>query len=254
MKGLLKGFIQAFTKHEGTILTVAAIGSTLAAVYFAVKDSPRLMEKIDELKDSDKTKLEKAKEIAPIVARTAVATGVSIGCTIANHKHASNVIQSLTSAYQMATIAKDEIGKKTEEIAGPEVAQKVRESIGFDHAQKSFGSGAIEHVIDTGHGNSLFFDEWSGTWFYSDVNFIKKCINDLNYQLMNDMSVSLNEFYSYLDIPNAKVGKHADNNGWHIDDGQIEVEFYAKLDDCDQAYTVMSFRNDPRSMYYRARW
>lgn len=257
MKGLFKAASTFLTNHGDLIRTGVSIGSTLLAVYFAAKDSPKLMAKLDELRDSDKSNLEKAKEVGPIVARTALATAVSIGCQVAGHKKladANNTIQSLASAYQVASIAKEEIEKKTEEIAGPEVAQKVREAVSMDHAQKSYGSGAIEHIIDTGHGNNVFYDDWSGAWFYSDINFVKKCINDLNYQLMHEMSISEGEFYSYLDIPSNKIGKHVENSGWNIDDGQIDVEYYAKLDDCDQAYTVMSFRNPPKANYYSRRW
>ena len=251
--GLFKTIGTALAKHEGTILTVGSIGGTLAAVYFAAKDSPKLIAKLDELRERDASNLEKVKEVAPIVARTAIATGVAIGCSIANHKYASNAIQMLTNAYQMKAIAEGEYKKKTAEIAGEETSRKIDEAVSLGHATKSYSSGAIDHVLDTGHGSNLFYDDWSGTWFYSDINFIKKCVNDLNYQLMNDMSVSLNEFYGYLDLPNA-CGKHAERSGWNIDDGQIRIEYYAQLDDCDQAYTVLSFRNEPRPNYFTARW
>lgn len=251
--GILKAITGAFAKHEGVILTVGAIGGTLAAVYFAAKDSPKLIAKLDELNERGATNFEKVKEVAPIVARTAIATGVSVGCTLAKDKYTSNIIQTLTNACQIKAIAEGEYKKKTAEIAGEETARKIDEAVSLGHATKSYSSGAIDHVLDTGHGSNLFYDDWSGTWFYSDINFIKKCVNDLNYQLMHDMSVSLNEFYGYLDLPNAG-GKHAERSGWHVDDGQIEVEYYAQLDDCDQAYTVLSFRNEPRPNYFTARW
>lgn len=254
LKNLIKTATLMLSKHEGTILTVTAIGSTLAAVYFAAKDSPKLMAKLDELNEEGATNFEKAKAVAPIVARTVIATGLSVGCTIGMHKYASDAIQSLSGALQVATIAKDEYKKKTEEIYGEGAAKKVESEIAFDKSAKAYGSGPIEHIVDTGHGKNLFYDEWSGISFYSDINYIKKAINDLNYQLMHDMSISESEYYDALDIPSAKVGARASNNGWNVDDGQIEVEFYAKLDDSDQAYTVLSLRTPPKPKYFRANW
>lgn len=251
--GFIKSIINGITKHEGTILTIATIGSTLAAVYFAAKDSPKLVAKLDELNEEEATNLEKAKAIAPIVARTAIATGASVGFALANHKFASDTISTLSNSLNVARLAKEEYKKHTEEIAGKEVADQVSNAVANSHAAASgVPEVSAPRIFQTGHGNSLFYDDWSGRWFTSDIAFIKDSVNSLNYQLMHDMYISLNEFYEYMDLPAIGSGK---DFGWNVDYGTIELEFHAQLDDTDRAYTVITFQSEPAARWVdRRRW
>ena len=255
MKGkLIKSVAGSLAKHRGTIYTIGSIAGTLAAVYFAAKDAPKVVAKLDELNEREAKPLEKAKELAPLVARTAVATGVSIGCTLANRKFASDAIHTLSDALAVKNMTEELTKKYTAEIAGEEVAEKVQAAVVREQAVNSGVPTAITapKVIQTGHGNDLFYDEWSGRWFVSDISFIKESIVSLNYQLMNDMYVSLNEVYQYLDLPTVGSGR---DFGWNCDYGTIELDVRAQLDETDRPYTILSFRNEPVARWdSRGRW
>ena len=53
-----------------------------------------------------------------------------------------------------------------------------------------------KEVVLTGCGNSLFYDPMSGRYFRSDIEHIKKAVNELNRHMIADMYVSLNEFFT----------------------------------------------------------
>ena len=76
--------------------------------------------------------------------------------------------------------------------------------------------------IITDKGNTLCFDSLSGRYFKSDIDKIKRAVNNLNRELTYDMYVSLNDFYDELDLDHTKIG---DELGWNLDDGLIDVYF-----------------------------
>ena len=104
-------------KHEGTILTAGSMISTGLAVFFALRDAPKIMAKFDEIREKDLTTLEKAKEIAPVVARVGLATGASFIFQAANYKYAANAVSSAANAIGLYNMASKELELKDKAIA-----------------------------------------------------------------------------------------------------------------------------------------
>ena len=245
LKNLVKAIGNSADKHKGTILTIISVGSTVYALYRAVKDAPRYKEILDQANEEGASSTEKVKRLAPVAAPMIISAAVSIGSQIGMHKVATDAVNGLAAMqtlYNGVAAAKDEYVAATEKVVGPEKTKEIREAIAKEHAPSYDGSGYADRIYVTGHGNDVFYDAWSGRYFYSDVNYVKKCINDINYQLMNDMFVSLNEFYGYLDLPPIDAGR---NTGWNTDHGQIDIDITASLDENDKPYTVISFRREP---------
>lgn len=238
-------------KHEAGIRTGLIVVSTVSAVYFAIKDTPVMMKKLEELDTNGATNAEKVKALAPIAARTVIATGLSVGLTISSGKKAGDKIASLSNAYTLMKTAKEEYETYTKSVVGEEKAEEIKHKINHDRILADAYTGRSEDIIKTGHGNDVFYDHWSGRYFTSDINYIKKVVNDLNYQLMNEMYIGLNELYAELDIPSTACGREL---GWNIDYGQIELIFTPELDDCDKAYTIIDFRRAPMSKDTLRRW
>lgn len=243
LKTLLMGVLAGAKKHEGTILTAVSVGSTLAAVYFALKDGPRLMEKLDNLRAEDATNFEKAKGVTPILARTAVATGVSIACQIINHNAAANAISSLASALTLknaviddknAVIAEHE--RVTREVAGDEAEDKIKTEVQKKFVGQTVGEGPTIRYIYTGHGNELFHDPLTGAWFYSDRNIVKDTARDLSYAAMY-ADVGVDEWAYSLGIP------HTDGNEeecWK-EGAVIAIDLEPKKLENDQLYYEIKF-------------
>lgn len=229
-----------------------------ATVYFSWKDAPKAKEVLDSM-DEDATPMEKAKAIAPIATRTAVAAGVTLGsglglCKVASKavKTASNVATTcslLSDGYNrlaaenegLKTAAAKVVGEeKLNDIQREAVKAKMQQAqaVKYDTAED-----ARPRICVTGHGDDLFYDSWSGRYFLSDINYLKKVINDLNYQLMNDMFINLNEYYVAVGLPPVDAGQHM---GWNVDFGQIDVHYYSEMNEYDKPYTIVYFRTEPQ--------
>lgn len=242
----VKSIADVAVKHENGILTAVTIAGTLAAVYFAIKDTPKCIEVLDELnsKDEEVTNLDKAKAVLPIMGRTMMATAVAVGGALCNFKSTSKQIKELTGAletvssgYSVLKSIQEEYRKEVGEEKAKEIEEKVvKNSIVYDKTNDA------SRIITTGHGQDLFYDAWSGRYFLSDINYVKKVVNDLNYQLMNEMHITANEFYANLGLPGIDAGKTL---GWYVDYGQIDVQYFVEMDECDKPYTTMVFRNEP---------
>ena len=83
-------------------------------------------------------------------------------------------------------------------------------------------------------------------YFYSDIDQIKKAINELNRRMLNEMYVSLNDFYDELNL------RHSGNGydlGWKLDDGLVEVDFSSQLSDDGRPCLVLEYMVAPRYDY-----
>ncbi|WP_254556795.1 DUF6353 family protein, partial [Salmonella enterica] len=79
------------------------------------------------------------------------------------------------------------------ETLGEKKEKQIREEIDKDRIKKN-PVGKSE-VIITGNGKTLCYDHTSGRYFESDMETIKRAVNTINKQMLDEMYVSLNDFY-----------------------------------------------------------
>lgn len=240
------GFIM---KHERILLTIVTIGAEGIAIYEGLKQGPVFDEVLEKVKNDEMTKKEAAKELALPAVKVAVPFAISGTAAILNHKKASDTIQSLSSLIMLSKEANDFKDAYKQQVAkefGPEKAEEFEKNIYRDRVKADYAREAIEY-IPTGHGNGRFYEAWSGRYFLSDINYIKKIENDLNKLLRIEMWVSVNDIYSELGIPRSDCGT---NLGWHANDrNEIEFEFDCQMDENDIPYTILRFRYDPEPQW-----
>ena len=93
----------------------------------------------------------------------------------------------------------------------------------------------------------MCYDSYAGRYFYSNIVSLERAINNVNRDIMNYDSCSLNEFYSYLDIDSSDIGNIV---GWttkeysRSGDGLAIVYRYEKS---KHGYPVLvfSYTSDP---------
>lgn len=263
---LLLASKETLIKHRRTILTGVEIVTFCYGVYRAYKDGPKFKAMIEEIKSNDISTGTKVKKFLVTSAPVIGAATINFTAAICNQKLASKEISQLgsdlagvTTALNISQSLKSVTESKAREVLGDEAVDKVHEAVAKGMASdeilpppSSNSTKMISDIIQTGHGNDIFMMGWDGRKFYSDINFIKKTVNDSNYQLMNDMYVSLNEFYADLGLPGTDCGY---NLGWNMDYGQIDIEYYAELDENDRPITVLRFKSEPSYKWEgRSRW
>ena len=148
----------------------------------------------------------------------------SIACIIGANTINTNRNAALAALYSLSETAFREYKEKVVEEIGRNKELRVRDGIAQDRVTNSpIGNKTI---IITGHGDVICYDVLCDRYFRSSPEKIRQQVLDLNYDLMNEMWISLNEFYYALGLPYTKLGEQM---GFDIDKGKIEVDFSSQL-------------------------
>lgn len=246
---LLKNAQMAISKHSPEILTGIGIAGMITTTVLAVGMTPKALRRIEEKKKEEgKDKLtvaETVKTTWKYYIPAAVTGATSIACVIGASKVHTKRNAALATAYKLSETALTEYREKVIETLGEKKEKLVREKIDKDHLEQKPVSKS--QVIITNKGNTLCFDYHSGRYFHSDIDTIKKAVNELNRRMVLDMYVSLNDFYDELELEHTSMG---DELGWNFDDGLVEIDFSSHLADDGTPCVVMSYRVAPHRNYY----
>lgn len=244
LKALFGAGLAFARKHEGTILTALSMTTTVAAVYFAMKDSGKIAEALDKIhNDQEMSKLEKARTVLKPSARMLVATGASLGFQIANHKFAANTITSLTNAVTMYKTLNDEKDKVTAEVVGEEKAEEIRSKVAENRAAESYSMFDLEKAEITGDGNDLLYFEYFDKWFYGSYNKVETVVNQANRMLNSGGPVSVNALFSDLHL---KQKPCYNALGWKEYEGQIEISPVGDVNDENRPYITICLSSSSR--------
>lgn len=254
-----------FTKKRGPeILTGLGIAGMITTTVLAVKATPKALELIEEekrkqnralLDEAEKngeeicTQISKLKpvEIVKVAWKPyipAALTGIaSVGCLIGANSVNARRQAALYSAYKLSETALTEYKEKVVETIGEKKEKTVREKIAKDKVDQN--PVTKTEIVVTGNGESLFFDPISGRYFKSDIETIRRIINDLNYAMGygSEMYVSLSQLYDELGMDHTAI---SDQIGWNIEDGLIEPDFSTQLTDDGRPCIVLDYLKVPK--------
>ena len=102
----------------------------------------------------------------------------------------------------------------------------------------------------TGNGDTLCLDRWTGRYFHSSPESIKRAFNEISYQCQCDDYVTLNELYDRLNIPEIKMGEIL---GWTSENrrkGIVDISFTATVNEHEQPVLVLQYEVEVLP-YYR---
>lgn len=253
-----KGIQTTMTKRSPEILTAIGITGMITTTVLAVKATPKALKLIEEAENikaettdepCDLTTVETVKAAwKPYVP--AVVTGVvSTACLIgANSIHAKRTA-ALATAYQLSTTALNEYKDKVIETIGEKKEKAVREKIAQDKVDKHPVNKS--EIIVAGPGGVLFMEPVSMRTFTSDIETIRKAINDLNYRLTVGMEeyISLSEFYDEIGLSHTS---NSDDLGWNIGrDGQIKIDLLPTTADDGRPCLMLDYMVSPRYDYHK---
>lgn len=207
MKNLL-GKTSLFCKRNGsTILTcVGAVGVVVTSI-LAVKATPKAMERLEkaeEEKGGELTKMEVVKVAGPAYIPAVVTGASTIACIFGANTLNKRQQAALMSAYALLDNSYKDYKNKVKELHGEEADQEIVEEIAKDKYEE-------EKIVDDEDGKKLFFDTFSGRYFRSTIEKVQQAEYELNRDLSMRDYATVNEFYDYLDLPPIAGG---DDLGW----------------------------------------
>ena len=243
--------IELFTgKHAPEILTGIGIAGMVTTVVLAVKETPKACQLLDERKDELKPENLPGVEIVKTTWKCyipAAVTGVaSIACIIGANSVHNKRTAAIAAAYKISETALSEYKDKVVEVIGEKKEQAVRDAIDKDHIQNNPVSK--QQVFITTKGESLCYDAHSGRYFKSDIEQIRRAVNNLNHQMTaGDMYCSLNDFYDEIGLSHTDMG---DELGWSIEDGLLDIDFGSQITDDGEPCIVLHYNISPKYNYY----
>lgn len=248
---IVKNAKSTLVKHSPEILTGIGIAGMITTTVMAVKATPKALDLMAELKkkhgeDADRKEMGKeiVKNVVPVYIPATITGALSIACLISASSVNSKRNAALATAYTLSETALKEYQEKVIETIGEKKEQTIRDSIAKDKIDKN--PPVNTEVIITEKGNTLCYDVISGRYFRSDIDKIKKAENQLNHQLMQEMYLSLNDFYYELGLRPTKQGNEM---GWNINDGLIDLHFSSQLTENEEPCLVIDYHVAPRYGY-----
>lgn len=239
------------SKRSPEILTGIGIAGMITTTILAVRATPKALELIEEQKEEESVNELSSFEVVkvawkpyiPAMVTCIVSTACLIGASSVNTKRNA----ALATAYKLSETALSEYREKVVETIGEKKERIVRDKVAEERVKKNPVSK--NEVIVTGNGKTLCFDPISGRYFMCSIETIKRAENDLNKQMLHDISgyVSLNEFYDELGLDHTSVG---DDLGWNTD-RLIDINFSSQLNDNGEPSVVLDYLVAPKYDYYK---
>lgn len=249
---LLKDVQATVSKHSPALLTGIGIAGMITATVLAVKATPKAMKLVDDKQNElypDSTEKLKPTEVVkvtwkcyiPAAITGAVATACLIGANSVNTRRNA----ALATAYNLTATTLAEYKDKVVETIGEKKEREIRDKVAEERiAKEPVNKSAI---IVSGSGNTRCFDTITRRRFTSDIEQIKRIVNELNRRMINgDDYIALNDFYYELGLEGCKVGEEL---GWNITRGLIELDFSAQLDEDGVPCIVLDYEVAPKRGY-----
>ena len=251
VRKLARSVSMSLSKHAPGILTGVGIGGLLATTVLAVKATPKALQLIEEEKkrqsQEQDIRIEALKPVevvkvawkpyVPAVVTAVFSTACLIGASSVNARRNA----ALATAYKLAETALYDYKEKVIEEIGESKEKKIRDAVAKDKIERNPTSKT--EILVTEKGNTLCYDTISGRYFKSDLEKIRKAVNDLNRRMVYENYISLTELYSELGLSPTSI---SDQLGWNLDSGLIEVDYSSQIADDGTPCIVVDYMVEPR--------
>ena len=231
LKRTIKSVERVLTKYSPGILTGIGITGMIGATFMAVKATPKALYLIETKKEEaeveELTSVETIKTCWKCYIPAALTTVVSAACLIGASTVSAKRNAALATAYSISEAALREYQEKVVEVVGEKKEKVVRDAVAKDQIERDPVTKSEVVIIDS-NSNTLCYEPLSGRYFKSTIDKIKKAEIKLDRQMIQEMYVSLNDFYWEIGLDGTDLG---DKMGWNLSKGYMDLSFSSQLAD-----------------------
>ena len=231
LKQTIKSVERVLTKYSPGILTGIGIAGMIGATFMAVKATPRALYLIESKKEESEmeelTPVETIKTCWKCYIPATLTTVLSAVCLIGASTVSAKRNAALATAYSISEAALREYQEKVVEIVGEKKEKAVRDAVAKDQIDRDPVTKSEVVIIDS-NSNTLCYEPLSGRYFKSTIDKIKKAEIKLDRQMIQEMYVSLNDFYWEIGLDGTDLG---DKMGWNLSKGYMDLSFSSQLAD-----------------------
>ncbi|AOZ64912.1 hypothetical protein SEA_ESKETIT_47 [Streptomyces phage Esketit] len=243
--------------NSPAILTALSVSGAITSVYLAAKGAFQAAEIIREAEDhrnetnaidgGDIPEIDfkkKAELTWKVYIPAATCLAMTVTATICANRVSERRAAAMASAYAFAEKSFKEYREKTQKKVGKTKEQAIRDEIVQDRITEHPPSQTVL-ALAAQQGSVLCWDKWSDRYFVSDMESIRKAVNDFNHELINSTHLSLTEFYHLLGM--TPIG-NSDDLGWDSND-KLELHYTTALTKNNVPCLAIDFVNRPNHRY-----
>ena len=231
LKRTIKSAERVLTKYSPGILTGIGIAGMIGATFMAVKATPKALYLIEIKKEAaeveELTPVEIIKTCWKCYIPATLTTVLSAVCLIGASTVSAKRNAALATAYSISEAALREYQEKVVEVIGEKKEKAVRDAVAKDQIERDPVTKSEVVIIDS-NSNTLCYEPLSGRYFKSTIDKIKKAEIKLDRQMIQEMYVSLNDFYWEIGLDGTDLG---DKMGWNLSKGYMDLSFSSQLAD-----------------------
>lgn len=231
LKRTIKSAGRVLTKYSPGILTGIGITGMIGATFMAVKATPKALYLIESKKEESEveelTPVETIKTCWKCYIPATLTTVVSAACLIGASTVSAKRNAALATAYSISEAALREYQEKVVEVVGEKKEKAVRDAVAKNQIERDPVTKSEVVIIDS-NSNTLCYEPLSGRYFKSTIDKIKKAEIKLDRQMIQEMYVSLNDFYWEIGLDGTDLG---DKMGWNLSKGYMDLSFSSQLAD-----------------------
>jgi hypothetical protein len=165
------------------------------------------------------TKTEKVKLVWPLYVG-AVSSGVlSCGAIVMSHRISSRRAAMLAAAYALNEGKLEEYQDKIKEKFGIKKEKEARSELKQDQINRDFDNAEV--LLNASDGMVLMREDYTGRFFYSNIELVNKAVNEINAHILKEGSARISDFYDLLKISHVST---SDYFGWTKED-PLEIEW-----------------------------
>jgi Family of unknown function (DUF6353) len=247
---ILRSAVAGVKHNSPIILTGLAVGGVVTTAVLAVRATPKAIRILEDStlswqKDGEpmvkNRRLETLRLVWPLYIPAALTGAATIAAIIGAQSINSRRQAALIGAFTITEGAFQEYREQVTEALGKTKEKAVHEKI----VQKHVDENPPTDFVVMGAGNVLCFDVYTGRYFESTMEKIRKAQNDFNEMLEGDIYLALNEFYTILGLDEALVGEQMG----FASENRLKIEFDSGVAPDGRPYLAMSYRALPRQDY-----
>jgi hypothetical protein len=172
-----------------------------------------------------------------------VSGAVTVTAIVAANSIGSRRAAAITAAFKLSEKLSEEYKEKVVKTLGLQKEEKMRSELA---AEKMNANPPAAGMIIVAGSDVLFLDELSGRYFQSQVDTVRKAVNEINHKVNNFFHASLTDFYELIGLEGTSFSNAV---GWNSDE-LLEIQITPTMYG-DKPAILLGYNHEPIHGYDR---
>lgn len=218
-------------KNAPTILMASGIAGVISTAALAAKAASEATDKIrnkEVFEDRTLSKKECFKLTWHMYIPSVIAMGITVASIVTHNNVSARRSAAILSLYTASEATLRKYKEKVVEVVGKNGEKRISDESKSEIVKEKLKDSTHIHI--TGNGETIFYDEPSDRPFKSDMESIRRVVNDINRDILHHDYLFLNSLYTRLGLRPTSLG---DLVGWNTN-YPLDIEYVAFLDETNK--------------------